>query len=85
MEFFIVNFNSSPFGFWLMLLDILWADRYILPEQVPIQYGGLSVDYCDCNPEFTIADPVTEVIIKPAIKQTVEIIIYEVGLCLFPF
>lgn len=51
--------------------------KYILPEQVPIQYGGLSVDYCDCNPEFTIADPVTEVIIKPAIKQTVEIIIYE--------
>ncbi|CAN6584368.1 unnamed protein product [Malus baccata var. baccata] len=44
---------------------------------VPIQYGGLSVDYCDCNPEFTIADPVADVTIKPATKQTVEIIIYE--------
>ncbi|KAK3229865.1 hypothetical protein Dsin_001746 [Dipteronia sinensis] len=51
--------------------------KYISPEQVPIQYGGLSVDYCDCNPEFTIADPVTDIVVKPATKQTVEIIIYE--------
>ncbi|KAM7266607.1 hypothetical protein ACFE04_004504 [Oxalis oulophora] len=51
--------------------------KYISSEQVPVQYGGLSVDYCECNPEFTIADPVTEVIVKPSIKQTVEIIIYE--------
>ncbi|KAB2628569.1 patellin-3-like [Pyrus ussuriensis x Pyrus communis] len=51
--------------------------KYISPEHVPIQYGGLSVDYCDCNPEFTIADPVADVTIKPATKQTVEIIIYE--------
>ena len=43
-----------------------------------IQYGGLSVDYCDCNPEFTIADPATDITVKPATKQTVEIIIYEV-------
>lgn len=52
--------------------------RYISPEHVPIQYGGLSVDYCDCNPEFTIADPVANVTVKPGTKQTVEIIIYEV-------
>ncbi|GAV75350.1 CRAL_TRIO domain-containing protein/CRAL_TRIO_N domain-containing protein, partial [Cephalotus follicularis] len=51
--------------------------KYISPEQVPIQYGGLSVDYCHCNPEFSIADPVTEITVKPATKQTVEIIIYE--------
>ncbi|KAJ9145936.1 hypothetical protein P3X46_028263 [Hevea brasiliensis] len=51
--------------------------KYISPEQVPIQYGGLSVDYCDCNPEFTVADPATEITVKPATKQTVEIIIYE--------
>ncbi|CAN6720301.1 unnamed protein product [Malus baccata var. baccata] len=51
--------------------------KYISLEHVPIQYGGLSVDYCDCNPEFTIADPVADVTIKPATKQTVEIIIYE--------
>ncbi|KAJ9166905.1 hypothetical protein P3X46_021594 [Hevea brasiliensis] len=51
--------------------------KYISPEQVPIQYGGLSVDYCDCNPEFTVADPATEITVKPATKKTVEIIIYE--------
>ncbi|XP_050212412.1 patellin-3 [Mercurialis annua] len=51
--------------------------KYISAEQVPIQYGGLSVDYCDCNPEFTVADPATELTVKPATKQTVEIIIYE--------
>ncbi|KAI5567523.1 hypothetical protein BDE02_13G095900 [Populus trichocarpa] len=51
--------------------------KYISPEQVPIQYGGLCVDFCDCNPEFTIADPATDITVKPATKQTVEIIIYE--------
>ncbi|XP_022772408.1 patellin-3-like [Durio zibethinus] len=51
--------------------------KYIPPEQVPIQYGGLSVDYCDCNPEFSDADPATEMTMKPGTKQTVEITIYE--------
>ncbi|KAF5731554.1 patellin-3 [Tripterygium wilfordii] len=51
--------------------------KYISPEQVPIQYGGLSVDYCDCNPEFTVADAATEITLKPATKHTVEIVIYE--------
>ncbi|KAK9929725.1 hypothetical protein M0R45_026811 [Rubus argutus] len=51
--------------------------KYISAEHVPIQYGGLSVDYCDCNPEFTIADPAVEVTIKPGTKKIVEIIIYE--------
>ncbi|KAG5224623.1 hypothetical protein OIU78_022914 [Salix suchowensis] len=51
--------------------------KYVSPEQVPTQYGGLSVDFCDCNPEFTIADPATEITVKPATKQTVEIILYE--------
>lgn len=48
------------------------------PEHVPIQYGGLSLDYCDCNPEFTIDDPASVVTVKPATKQTVEIIVNEV-------
>ncbi|XVF30106.1 hypothetical protein REPUB_Repub16aG0028400 [Reevesia pubescens] len=52
--------------------------KYIPPEQVPIQYGGLSVDYCDCNPEFSDADPATEMTVKPGTKQTVEITIYEI-------
>uniref|UniRef100_A0A6N2LRE4 CRAL-TRIO domain-containing protein n=1 Tax=Salix viminalis TaxID=40686 RepID=A0A6N2LRE4_SALVM len=51
--------------------------KYVSPEQVPTQYGGLSVDFCDCNPEFTIADPATVITVKPATKQTVEIILYE--------
>ncbi|XP_010543667.1 PREDICTED: patellin-5-like [Tarenaya hassleriana] len=51
--------------------------KYISPEQVPIQYGGLSVDNCDCGSEFTRDDTATEITIKPTTKQTVEIIIYE--------
>ncbi|CAM8924428.1 unnamed protein product [Rhodiola kirilowii] len=51
--------------------------KYISPEHVPVQYGGLSVDYCDCNPEFTLDDPVSDVNVKPGTKQIVEIIIYE--------
>ncbi|GLU16337.1 hypothetical protein SLE2022_327750 [Rubroshorea leprosula] len=51
--------------------------KYISPEQVPIQYGGLSVDFCDCNPEFGTDDPVTEITVKPGTKQTVEITNFE--------
>jgi len=52
--------------------------RYISPEQVPVQYGGLSVDPCDCNPDFSLEDSASEITVKPGTKQTVEIIIYEV-------
>ncbi|KAI7727156.1 hypothetical protein M8C21_029991 [Ambrosia artemisiifolia] len=55
--------------------------KYVSPEHVPIQYGGLSVDYCDCNPEFTIDDPASVVSVRPGTKQTVEIIVNEK--CLF--
>ncbi|KAJ0561763.1 putative CRAL-TRIO lipid binding domain superfamily [Helianthus annuus] len=51
--------------------------KYVGPEHVPIQYGGLSVDYCDCNPEFTIDDPAAVVTVKPATKQPLEIIVNE--------
>ncbi|KAG2308205.1 hypothetical protein Bca4012_082762 [Brassica carinata] len=51
--------------------------KYISPEQVPVQYAGLSVDPCDCNPDFSLDDPAPEVIVKPGTKQTVEIIFYE--------
>ncbi|KAH7568227.1 hypothetical protein ACOSQ2_009579 [Xanthoceras sorbifolium] len=44
--------------------------KYIAPEQVPVQYGGLNRD--GEQQEFTTADSVTEVIIKPATKHTVE-------------
>ncbi|KAL6961967.1 Patellin-3 [Sarracenia purpurea var. burkii] len=51
--------------------------KYVSPEQVPIQYGGLCVDPCDCNPEFGVDDPSTVITVKPATKQTVEIQVYE--------
>ncbi|KAK7258254.1 hypothetical protein RIF29_32832 [Crotalaria pallida] len=51
--------------------------KYISPEQVPVQYGGLSVDSCDCNPDFSMSDPVTEIPLKPNTKQTIEIAIFE--------
>ncbi|XP_073305551.1 patellin-3 [Primulina huaijiensis] len=48
--------------------------KYIAPEQVPIQYGGLSKEG---DQEFTIADPATEEIIKPTFKHTIELPITE--------
>ncbi|CAA3012314.1 patellin-3-like [Olea europaea subsp. europaea] len=48
--------------------------KYIAPEQVPVQYGGLSREG---EHEFTIADPATETSIKPAAKYTVEFPITE--------
>ncbi|XP_062098348.1 patellin-3-like [Humulus lupulus] len=44
--------------------------KYIAPEQVPVQQGGLSQDG---EQEFTSSDSVTEVTIKPSTKHTVEI------------
>lgn len=48
--------------------------KYIAPEQVPVQYGGLSKDG---DNEFTTAEPVTEEIIKPATKHTIEFPVSE--------
>lgn len=44
--------------------------RYIAPEHVPVQYGGLSKDN---DPDFTSSDAVTEVIIKPSSKHVIEL------------
>ena len=52
--------------------------RYIAPEQVPIQYGGLNRGG-DQELEFTTADPVTEVTIKPTTKHAVEFPASEVS------
>lgn len=49
--------------------------RYIAPEQVPVQYGGLSKVG---ESEFSIADAVTEETLKPACKHTIELPITEV-------
>ncbi|XP_077240394.1 patellin-3-like [Tasmannia lanceolata] len=44
--------------------------KYMAPEQVPIQYGGLSKD---TDSEFCTADAVTEVTIKPTTKHSIEL------------
>ncbi|XP_022718292.1 patellin-3 [Durio zibethinus] len=48
--------------------------RYIAPEQVPVQYGGLNREG---EQEFSVADAVIEVTIKPATKHTVELPLTE--------
>ncbi|KAI3688963.1 hypothetical protein L2E82_46909 [Cichorium intybus] len=44
--------------------------KYITPELVPVQYGGLSRDG---EQEFTTADCITEEIIKPSCEHTIEL------------
>ncbi|KAL0540451.1 hypothetical protein IC582_020457 [Cucumis melo] len=51
--------------------------KYVAPEQVPVQYGGLSREG---EQEFSVEDPVTEVAIKAATKHTVEFPISEPSL-----
>ncbi|KAK2999292.1 hypothetical protein RJ639_024109 [Escallonia herrerae] len=48
--------------------------KYIAPELVPVQYGGLSREG---EQEFSTVDPATEETIKPATKHTVEFPISE--------
>ncbi|KAG1369914.1 Patellin-1 [Cocos nucifera] len=48
--------------------------KYIAPEQVPVQYGGLSKEN---DPDFTAADAVTEITIKPSTKQLMQIPVNE--------
>lgn len=48
--------------------------KYIAPEQVPAQYGGLSME---AEQEFTAAEPATGVTIKPTSKHTVEFPVTE--------
>ncbi|KAK1427593.1 hypothetical protein QVD17_16281 [Tagetes erecta] len=48
--------------------------KYIAPELVPVQYGGLSREG---EQEFTSSDSVTEEIIKPATKHTIDFPVTE--------
>ncbi|XP_010063754.2 patellin-3 [Eucalyptus grandis] len=48
--------------------------KYIAPEQVPVQYGGLSREG---EHEFTTADAATDITIKPYSKHTVEFPVTE--------
>ncbi|RZC54080.1 hypothetical protein C5167_012923 [Papaver somniferum] len=48
--------------------------KYISPEQVPVQYGGLNKEG---DKEFSSTDLVEEIIVKPTTKQTIELPISE--------
>ncbi|THU67713.1 hypothetical protein C4D60_Mb05t27620 [Musa balbisiana] len=50
--------------------------KYIAPEQVPVAFGGLSKEK---DPDFSTADVVTDVSIKPSSKQTIEIPATEIA------
>ncbi|KAI6696083.1 hypothetical protein NL676_016202 [Syzygium grande] len=74
---FLTHGTKSKFVFASSSRTMETLFKYISLEQVPVQYDGLSVAYCDCDPEFTVSDPATKMIVKPGTKQIVEIIIYE--------
>jgi hypothetical protein len=61
-----------------LLLNFIFPNkfRYIPPEQVPVQFGGL---YKEDDPEFTTSDAVTDLTIKASSKETIEIPATEVG------
>uniref|UniRef100_A0ACD5W5T0 Uncharacterized protein n=1 Tax=Avena sativa TaxID=4498 RepID=A0ACD5W5T0_AVESA len=44
--------------------------RYIAPEQVPVQFGGL---FKEDDTEFSTSDVVTELTVKPSSKESIEI------------
>ncbi|XP_020095735.1 patellin-5-like [Ananas comosus] len=48
--------------------------KYIAPEQVPVQFGGLAKEN---DPDFTTADAVADTVLKPSSKQTIDIPVPE--------
>ncbi|THU49321.1 hypothetical protein C4D60_Mb06t08340 [Musa balbisiana] len=48
--------------------------KYIAPELVPVRYGGLSKEN---DPDFTSSDAVTEITIRPSMRQAIEIQVTE--------
>ncbi|KAJ6759653.1 PATELLIN-1 [Salix purpurea] len=63
---FLTQRTKSKFVFAGLSKSTETLFKYIAPEEVPVQYGGLSRDG-----EFTVADSATDVTIKPASKHTV--------------
>ncbi|KAG0540365.1 hypothetical protein BDA96_03G402600 [Sorghum bicolor] len=74
MSPFLTQRTKSKFVFASPAKSAETLFRYIAPEQVPVQFGGLfKVD----DPEFTTSDIVTELTIKPSSKETIEIPVTE--------
>ncbi|KAL2467592.1 patellin-3-like [Forsythia ovata] len=66
---FLTLRTKSKFAFATPAKTAETLFKYIAPEQIPVQYGGLSKEG---ETEFTTADPATEETIKHASKHTVE-------------
>uniref|UniRef100_A0A2P2LC93 Patellin-3 n=1 Tax=Rhizophora mucronata TaxID=61149 RepID=A0A2P2LC93_RHIMU len=69
---FLTQRTKSKFEFARPAKSVETLFKYIAPEQVPIQYGGLSK-----KGEFTVSDCVTEATVKLTSKHTVEIPVTE--------
>ncbi|XP_047055470.1 patellin-3-like [Lolium rigidum] len=74
MSPFLTQRTRSKFVFASQAKSPETLFRYIAPEQVPIQFGGL---YKEDDPEFTTSDSVTELTIKASSKETIEIPVTE--------
>ncbi|CAI9778171.1 unnamed protein product [Fraxinus pennsylvanica] len=66
---FLTQRTKSKFAFASPAKAAETLFKYIAPEQVPVQYGGLSKEG---ETEFTTADPATEETIKPTSKHVIE-------------
>ncbi|GJN17011.1 hypothetical protein PR202_gb04049 [Eleusine coracana subsp. coracana] len=70
MSPFLTQRTKSKFVFASSAKSAETLFRYIAPEQVPVQFGGL---FKEDDPEFTTSDAVTELTIKASSKETIEI------------
>uniref|UniRef100_A0ACD5VXE2 Uncharacterized protein n=1 Tax=Avena sativa TaxID=4498 RepID=A0ACD5VXE2_AVESA len=74
MSPFLTQRTKSKFVFASQAKSPETLFRYIAPEQVPVQFGGL---YKEDDPEFTTSDAVTELTVKASSKETIEIPVTE--------
>uniref|UniRef100_A0ACD5WHF5 Uncharacterized protein n=1 Tax=Avena sativa TaxID=4498 RepID=A0ACD5WHF5_AVESA len=74
MSPFLTQRTKSKFVFASQAKSPETLFRYIAPEQVPVQFGGL---YKEDDPEFTTSDSVTELTVKASSKETIEIPVTE--------
>ncbi|KAM3352964.1 hypothetical protein ACQJBY_024256 [Aegilops geniculata] len=74
MSPFLTQRTKSKFVFASQAKSPETLFRYIAPEQVPVQFGGL---FKEDDPDFTTSDSVTELTIKASSKETIEIPVNE--------
>jgi len=70
MSPFLTQRTKSKFTFCSPAKTAETLFRYIAPEQVPVQFGGL---FKEDDTEFSTSDVVTELTVKPSSKETIEI------------